>query len=140
MENGGSNAEENNKMGTKIGEKLGCRYIYYVVTPLYPPDAVVLSLKRKRIVDRISQGYTRAKRRRFPFSRLNEALGGITIEQIEEQICILETHDIVTLPTRRSVELSRHLNVGAHDYLVNSCGYGNNDIVMLTQANSLLID
>ena len=104
------------------------------------PDAVVLSLKRKRIVDRLSLGYTRAKRRRITFSRLDEALGGITKEQIEEQIYILETHDIVTLPTRRSVELSRRLNVGAHDYLLNSCGYSNNDIVMLTQANSLLID
>ena len=62
------------------------------------PDAVVLSLKRKRTVDRISLGYTRANRRRFTFSRLDEALGGLTIEQIVEQIYILETHDIVTLP------------------------------------------
>ena len=36
LENGGSNVEENIKMGTKIAGNPSLRYIYNVVTPLYP--------------------------------------------------------------------------------------------------------
>ena len=57
------------------------------------------------------------------FDRLNESLGDISLEAIEEQIGILESHVIITRPTRRSVELSRRFSVNAQNYLVNICGY-----------------
>ena len=57
-----------------------------------PRDAPVLSNtiassnKRKRIVDRLSIGLTGAKRRRFPLSRLNESLGEISLQAIENNL------------------------------------------------------
>ena len=111
-----------------------------------PPEAPVLSNtiassnKRKRIVERLSIGLTGAKRRRFPLSRLNESLGDISLQAIENQLGILETHVIVTCPTRRTVELVRRLSDNAQNYLVNSCGYSQNDLIQLIQAISQLTD
>ena len=104
------------------------------------PCSVESSLKRKRIVERIADGYTQAKRRRFTFSRLNDALGGISLANIEEQIAILQSHVIVTCPTRRSVELCRRFSVEAQIFLTDSCGFDLNDFTMLCHANTLLID
>ena len=73
-------------------------------------------------------------------SRLNESLGGISLQAIENQLGILETHVIVTCPTRRTVELARRLSDNAQNYLVNSCGYSQNDLIQLIQAISELTD
>ena len=98
------------------------------------------TLNRKRIVCRLSLGFTAEKKRLFLLSRLKDALGGLNITIIEQQIALLESHVIVTCPTRRSVELSRGFSVNAKIYLKNSCGFSNTDIVELLQNITLLID
>ena len=91
-------------------------------------------------MERIADGYTQAKRRRLPFSGLNDALGDISLVTIEEQIAILQSHVIVTCPIRRFVELCRRFSVEAQIFLTESCGFDLNDFTMLCHANTLLID
>ena len=79
--------------------------------------------KRKRIVDRLSRGLTAEKKRRFSFSKLNHSLGSITKETMENQVRILESHAVVTCPTRRSVELTRNLSPDVQTYLIGHCNF-----------------
>ena len=81
------------------------------------PDDQTPSLKRKRILNKLSKGYTINKKRRFAYSRLKEALGNTLSKRfMEEQIEILEANVVITRPTRRSVELSRRLCATAQNY------------------------
>ena len=98
------------------------------------------AVKRKRVVDRLSQGFTRAKRRCFQLSRLKDALRGFTKQTMEEHVRILESHVVVTCPSRRSVELSRSMSTNAKNYLMTSCGFSEADLAELTLNNSLLTD
>ena len=104
------------------------------------PNAQIASLKRKRIVNRLCLGFTREKRRCFQFSRLKDTIQGISIQDLEEQLHILETQVVVTCPSRRSVELSRRLSNNAQNYLRSSCGFSAHDLTELSQKNSLLTD
>ena len=96
--------------------------------------------KRKRIVCRLALGFTAAKRRCFRFSRLKDVLRDINNQVIEEQISILESHVVVTCPTRRSVEISRRFSQNALNYLKNSCGFSDAEITELQQNNNPLTD
>ena len=71
------------------------------------PDVSLSSIKRKLIMNRLSNGYSRAKRRRFTFSRLNESLGNVNIITLVVEIGILESKAVVFCPSQRSVELFR---------------------------------
>ena len=104
------------------------------------PIAISFGAKRKRIVCRLAQGFTSAKRRCFRFSRLKDVLRDINNQVIEEQISILESHVVVTCPTRRSVEISRRFSQNALNYLKNSCGFSDAEITELQQKNNLLTD
>ena len=104
------------------------------------PDPQSTALKRKRIVQLLSHGFTRRKRRCFQFSRLNDTLREFPIETIQEQIGILQTHVVVVCPTRRTVELSRNLSANVQIFLKNSCGFSDTELTQLTQNNSILID
>ena len=105
------------------------------------PDDQTPSLKRKRILNKLSKGYTINKRRRFAYSRLKEALGNtISKRFMEEQIEILEANVVITRPTRRSVELSRRLCTNAQNYLITSCDYLMDELNILIQNNTQLID
>ena len=95
---------------------------------------------RKRIISRLSFGFSAAKRRCFRFSRLKAVLRGLNNNTFEEQIALLEAHVVVTCPTRRSVELSRSFSVNAETYLKTSCDYSNVDLAELRQNISLLTD
>ena len=87
--------------------------------------------KRKRIVERLSRGLTANKKRRFSFSKLNHSLGGITLETLENQVRILESHAVVTCPTRKSVELTRNLSLDVQTYLIAHCSFTPAKVVTL---------
>ena len=96
--------------------------------------------KRKRIVGRLSLGLTAAKRRRFTLSKLSQALGDIPKATIESQIRILESHAVVTCPTRRSVQLNRILSHDVQTYLLAHCGYTQVELVTLMNNSEQLRD
>ena len=96
--------------------------------------------KRKRIIDKLANGYSVSKKRRFLFSRMDEALGGVSMKELEEQIRILEAHVVVTCPTRRSVELARRMSGRAQAYLLSSCGYNPDDVTRIQELSMLLTD
>ena len=81
------------------------------------------SRKRKRIVERLSVGLSPRKLRKFPISRVKTALGDLTSITVDNQIRILESHDVVFRPTRRSVELTRMFSATSRAYLIASCNY-----------------
>ena len=76
---------------------------------LFPPTGVQ-SLIRKRIVQRLSNGFSGNKKRKFFFSNVKESLRQYSREEIEAQICVLETNVVVVRPTNKSVELARSLS------------------------------
>ena len=96
--------------------------------------------KRKRIVERLSLGLTAAKRRRFTLSKLSHALGDIPKPTIESQVRILESHAVVTCPTRRSVQLNRILSHDVQAYLLAHCGYTQVELVTLMNNSEQLRD
>ena len=96
--------------------------------------------KRKRIVERLSLGLTAAKRRRFTLSKLSHALGDIPKPTIESQIRILESHAVVSCPTRRSVQLNRILSHDVQAYLLAHCGYTQVELATLMNNSERLID
>lgn len=110
-----------------------------MVSVVIPRDDTA-SLKRKRIVQRLSRGYTGAKRRCFQLSRLKDALRDLDIQMIERQITILETQVVVTRPSRRSVELTRRFSTNARNYLCSSCSFTEEEFEQLAQNNTQLID
>ena len=57
--------------------------------PVQEPQPAA-SRKRKRIIERLALGLTPLKKRKFAFSRVKEALGGMDMTTIEEQVRILE--------------------------------------------------
>jgi len=99
-----------------------------------------LSGKRHRIVERLGQGFGRAKRRRFFLSKLDKALGGIPRQILEQQIRILISHGVLTAPTHRSVCLHRSISHGALLYLKDNCDYNDQQLAALLQANEGLQD
>ena len=96
--------------------------------------------KRKRIVGLLSLGLTAAKRRRFTLSKLSHALGDIPKATIESQIRILESHAVVTCPTRRSVELNRILSQYVQTYLMAHCSYTQVNLITLMHNSEQLND
>ena len=92
------------------------------------------------IIQRLSRGYTGAKRRCFQLSRLKDALRDLDIQMIERQITILETQVVVTRPSRRSVELSRRFSTNARNYLCSSCSFTEVEFEQLARNNSQLVD
>ena len=82
----------------------------------------VASNKRKRLILRLGEGHTRAKKRRFPFSRVKEAVRAESLQIVEDQVRILESHAIVECPSKRSVQLVRSFSDRAQAYMVESCG------------------
>ena len=96
--------------------------------------------KRKRIVGRLSLGLTAAKRRRFTLSKLSHALGDIPKPTIVSQVRILESHAVVTCPTRRSVQLNRILSHDVQAYLLAHCGYTQVELVTLMNNSEMLRD
>ena len=109
------------------------------VSPLLPAPADG-SLKRKRIIQRLSNGFTRNKRRKFFISNVKESLRQIPKEEVEAQIRVLETQVIVFRPTNKSVELVRSLSAAARLYLTNKCAFSDNELTQLDLNNSMLID
>lgn len=89
--------------------------------PILEP-VLAASRKRKRIIERLALGLTRLKKRKFPLSRVKEALGTDDPNSIEEQVCILVTHGILVRPTSRSVELVRTFSARVRNYIVANCG------------------
>ena len=96
--------------------------------------------KRKRIVGRLSLGLTATKRRRFTLSKLLHALGDIPKPTIESQARILESHAVVTCPTRRSVQLNSILSHDVQAYLLAHCGYTQVELATLMNNSEQLID
>ena len=107
--------------------------------PLLPPSGVI-SRKRKRIIQRLAQGFTGIKKRKFYISNIKEYLRPYTRDIIVTQIRILESHAVVTQPTKKSVELMRTLSASARAYLLTECQFAEDEIIQLDQANSLLVD
>ena len=89
--------------------------------PILEP-VLAASRKRKRIIERLALVLTRLKKRKFPLSRVKEALGTDDPNSIEEQVCILVTHGILVRPTSRSVELVRTFSARVRNYIVANCG------------------
>ena len=98
------------------------------------------SRKRNRIVTRLSEGYTRNKKRKFFICKVHESMGDCNKIEIEQQIRILETQVVVTKPTSRTVELVRSLSATAQSYLLSKCGFTQAQLDMLIENSALLID
>ena len=96
--------------------------------------------KGKRIVVRLSKGLTANKKRRFTLSKLKHFLGDITQETLENQIHILESHAVVSCPTRKSVELTRDLSLDVQTYLITHCTFTPPQVVdiMMIRWNCLI--
>ena len=106
-----------------------------ILEPL--PEA---SRKRKRIIERLALGLTPAKKRKFPLSRVKEALRADDPNSIEEQACILESHGVVVRPTSRSVELVRSLSARVRRYMFASCALSYAQIASVEEKAAELID
>ena len=98
------------------------------------------SLKRKRIIERLALGLTRDKKRRFPLSRVKEALGRENSSCVEDQVTILESHSIVVRPTNRTVQLVRAFSALARNYMVANCALTDADVVSVERNAALLTD
>ena len=98
------------------------------------------SRKRKRIVERLARGFSPRKLRKFSVSRVKQALQGIDPTAIEDQVRILEAHDIVLRPTQKTVELMRVFNERSRAYLGSSCAFSIQEIGTLEEAAATLID
>ena len=91
-------------------------------------------------MERLSLGLTAAKKRRFTLSKLSHALGNIPKATIESQIRILESHAVVTCPTRRSVELNRIFSQDVQTYLLVNCSYTQVELITLMHNSEQLND
>ena len=98
------------------------------------------SNKRKLIIERLSEGLTPAKKRRFPLSRVKEALRAIQPTMIENQVRILESHAIVSKPSNRTVELVRRFSQRARVYMSGSCDLTEQEIVTVEENMTELQD
>ena len=99
------------------------------------------SRKRYRIVDRLSQGAGRNKKRRFYISKLLSALNDMGREELTEEVRILQAHAVVNRPTNGSVALERNLSNSAVKYLKDSCEFKTDEnIAHILQANDMLAD
>ena len=96
--------------------------------------------KRHRIVTRLSEGFTAAKKRKFAYSKLRHARGDITQAVISKQIQILEANAVVSRPTHRSVELVRSIQPAAKVYIMEHCGFNDQLLATLVENNNLLTD
>ena len=103
------------------------------------PNIAMHSLKRKRIIDRLTRGSPN-KKRGFAYSRLNDALSTDNLVSIEEQINILKAKVAVSCLKRRSVQMVRRLSEKAQSYLENSCGYSREGVLNIVEDMKLLID
>ena len=98
------------------------------------------SHKRKRIIERMAIGLTNRKKRRFPISKVKEALQSISAVDIDIQLDILTTHVIVERPTRKTACLIRDLSNDADSYLTQHCSFNIQEIRSLKRKISELID
>ena len=98
------------------------------------------SRKRRGIVQRLAQGYGRAKKRRFYISMLGKSFADINTEEMEQQLRILRSQGLITAPTHRSVSLERNLGPNAVQFLRESCDFADDDIATLLAANTNLTD
>ena len=98
------------------------------------------SRKRFRIVKRLSEGYSRNKKRKFYICKVMEALGDCSKIEIEQQIGILSSHVVVSKPTARTVELVRSLSHAAQTYLLTHCGFTQPQLALLMENSNLLQD
>ena len=98
------------------------------------------ALKRKKIVERLSQGLDRVKKRKFPLSKLNSSFGEYTRPEIETQVNILKSHAVVDKPTNRSVALARSFSITAREYLKKECNFLDTEITELKERNGNLTD
>ena len=96
--------------------------------------------KRKRIVVRLSKGLTANKKRQFTLSKLKHSLGDITQETLENQIPILESHAVVSCPTRKSAELTRELSLDVQTYLITHCTFTPPQVVEVIHNSLELLD
>ena len=109
------------------------------VQPVLEPHNLA-SRKRKRIVERLARGFSPRKLRKFSVSRVKQAVQGIDPTAIEDQVRILEAHDIVLRPTQKTVELMRVFNERSRAYLGSSCAFSIQEIGTLEEAAATLID
>ena len=93
--------------------------------------------KRCRIVDRLSEGFTVNKKRRFAYSKLKHSLGDITMIDISSQVLVLEANGVVKRPSHRSVELVRDLPPLAQIYITEHCGFNAAKLQVLLNNNNL---
>ena len=98
------------------------------------------SRKRRRIMQRLAQGYGQAKKRRFYISMLGKSFADINTEEMEQQLRILRSQGLITAPTHRSVSLERNLSPNAVQFLRESCNFADDDIAALLAANPNLTD
>ena len=96
--------------------------------------------KRHRIVERLSQGLTSNKKRKFAYSKLKHALSDLTNNEISTQIRVLEANGVVVRPTHRSVELMRELPPTTHVYMTEQCGFDEEMLNKVLQNNMMLTD
>ena len=96
--------------------------------------------KRKRIIERMANGLTARKRRRFSISKVNEALQSISKYEIEEQLNLLVSHVIIEKPTRKSACLVRNLSNDAETYLKEHCQYNDQELRGLKRKIAELVD
>ena len=96
--------------------------------------------KRRRIITRLSQGFSANKKRRFAYSKLKHSLRDISQEDISNQILILEANAVVRRPSHRSVELMRNIHPTAQVYVTEHCGFNQQLLARLLDNNNHLTD
>ena len=67
-------------------------------------------------------------------------MNGFSLQVIENQVCILESHAVVTRPTKRSVSLVRTFSDRARAYMVDSCDLTYVEIAKVEEDASHLTD
>ena len=94
--------------------------------------------KRRRIIERLSKGFSGRKRRKFAVSKVKEALRCFKSEDIDIELSLLESHEVIEKPSFRSVRLVREFSLDALTFLQQKCGYDGNEIVALENKIALL--
>ena len=124
---------------------LGTRHLNKFTAGIYNENPVieplpVASRKRKRIIQQLAEGPSLAKKRKFPLSWVKEALRGVSLGIVEDQVRILESHAVVVRPTKRSVQLVRAFSDRARAYMIGNCAFTYAEIANVEEDAAALTD
>ena len=98
--------------------------------------------KRKRhlIIERMAQGFSPRKKRKFSKSKLSECLRNMEPVELTNQLRVLESHVVIEKPSYRSFQLVREFSSNAKTYLAGHCLYQVEDVVRLEEKIAELRD